>query len=126
MNDAALLVSRIFLALLFLVSGLGMMAAPGGVAGYMGALGVPMPAVSVWIVIVWKVVAALMVIAGFKTRLGALALALFAAAAALLAHLNFADQNEMTQFLKDFAIAGGFIALAVAGPGAYSVDARRG
>ena len=126
MNDAALLVSRIFLALLFLVSGLGMMAAPGGVAGYMGALGVPMPAVSVWIVIVWKVVAALMVIAGFKTRLGALALALFSAAAALLAHLNFADQNEMTQFLKDFAIAGGFIALAVAGPGAYSVDARRG
>ena len=126
MNDAALLVSRIFLALLFLVSGLGMMAAPGGVAGYMVALGVPMPAVSVWIVIVWKVVAALMVIAGFKTRLGALALALFAAAAALLAHLNFADQNEMTQFLKDFAIAGGFIALAVAGPGAYSVDARRG
>ncbi len=126
MNDAALLVSRIFLALLFLVSGLGMMAAPGGVAGYMGALGVPMPAVSVWIVIVWKVVAALMVIAGFKTRVGALALALFSAAAALLAHLNFADQNEMTQFLKDFAIAGGFIALAVAGPGAYSVDARRG
>ena len=67
-----------------------------------------------------------MVIAGFKTRVGALALALFSAAAALLAHLNFADQNEMTQFLKDFAIAGGFIALAVAGPGAYSVDARRG
>ena len=126
MNDVTLLVSRIFLALLFLVSGLGMLAAPGGVAGYMGALGVPMPAVSVWIVIVWKVVAALMVIAGFKTRLGALALALFSAAAALLAHLNFADQNEMTQFLKDFAIAGGFIALAVAGPGAYSVDARRG
>ena len=126
MNDVTLLVSRIFLALLFLVSGLGMLAAPGGVAGYMGALGVPMPAVSVWIGSVGKVVAALMVIAGFKTRLGALALALFSAAAALLAHLNFADQNEMTQFLKDFAIAGGFIALAVAGPGAYSVDARRG
>ena len=126
MNDVTLLVSRIFLALLFLASGFGMMAAPAGVAGYMGALRVPMPGLTVWIVIVWKIVAALMVLVGFKTRLGALALALFSVAAALLAHTNFADQNELTQFLKDFAIAGGFLALAVAGPGAYSVDARRG
>ena len=45
--------------------------------------------------------------------------------AALIGHNNFADQNEMTQFLKDLAIAGGFLALSVAGPGAYSLDARR-
>jgi len=125
MNDLTLLISRIFLVVLFLVSALGMLASPAGIAGYMGSMGVPMPAVSVWIVIVWKIVASLMVLVGFRTGLGALALALFCVLAALLGHLNFADQNEMTQFLKDFAIAGGFLALYVAGPGAYSLDARR-
>ena len=125
MNDLTLLVSRIFLVALFLASGLGMMAAPSGVAGYMGSMGVPMPGISVWIVILWKLIASIMVLIGFRTRLGALALALFCVVAPLLAHLNFADQNEMTQFFKDFAIAGGFLALSVAGAGAYSLDARR-
>jgi len=126
MNDLTLLVSRILLVLLFFASGFGMMAAPSGVAGYMGSMGVPLPAVSVWIVILWKIIASIMVLIGFKTRWGALALALFCVAAPLLAHTNFADQNEMTQFFKDLAIAGGFLALSVAGAGAYSVDARRG
>ena len=33
---------------------------------------------------------------------------------------------QMTAFLKNVALAGGYIALAVAGAGAWSVDALRG
>lgn len=42
-NDLTLLVSRIFLVALFLASGIPMMFAPGGFAGYMGAIGLPAP-----------------------------------------------------------------------------------
>jgi len=124
MNDFALLVSRILLVVLFLVSGFGMLSGPAGVAGYFGSLGIPVPGLTVWLVIAVKLIGSILVLIGFRTAWGALALAAFSVGAALIAHLNFADQNEMTQLLKDFAIAGGFLALAVAGPGRFSVDGR--
>lgn len=126
MNNVTLLVARILLVLLFLVSGLGMAAGSAGVAGYFGSLGIPAPGLVVWLVVLLKVVAGLCILVGFKTRYAAYALAAFCIAAPLIGHLNFADQNEMTQFLKDLAIAGGFLALSIAGPGAYALDARRG
>lgn len=126
-NDLIILVSRIFLVALFLISGFGMLAGgPAGVAGWFGSLGVPFPGLVVWLVIVLKLVAGIAILVGFQTRWAAYGLAAFCAAAAIVGHNNFADQMEMTQFLKDFAIAGGFLLLSVTGAGAYSLDARRG
>jgi putative oxidoreductase len=125
-NSFVLLVSRLMLVLLFLVSGAGMASMPSGVAGYFSSLGIPASSLVVWLVVALKVVASLAIVFGFKTRYAAYALAAFSVGAALIGHNNFADQNEMTQFLKDLAIAGGFLALSVAGPGGMSLDARRG
>jgi putative oxidoreductase len=44
---------------------------------------------------------------------------------AYLAHFQPEDQMQMISFMKNLAIAGGFLALAVSGPGAWSIDARR-
>ncbi|RVC39692.1 DoxX family protein, partial [Mesorhizobium sp. M4A.F.Ca.ET.090.04.2.1] len=44
----------------------------------------------------------------------------------LVAHTGWADQMQMIQFLKNLAIAGGFIVLASSGAGSYSIDAKRG
>jgi putative oxidoreductase len=52
-------------------------------------------------------------------------LAIFSVASALVAHTDFGDQMQMINFLKNLAMAGGFLALAVAGAGAYSIDGRR-
>lgn len=124
-KDVQLLVSRIFLVILFFVSGLGMLAGPSGTAGYFGSLGIPLPGLVVWLVIAVKLIGGLCVLLGFKTRYAAWLLAAFCVGAALIGHHNFADQNDLTQFLKDLAITGGFLALAAAGPGALSLDARR-
>jgi putative oxidoreductase len=113
------------LVLLFLVSGAGMASMPGGIAGYFSSLGIPASGLVVWLVVILKIIAGLAIVFGFKTRYAAYALAAFSVGAALIGHNNFADQNEMTQFLKDIAIAGGFLALSVAGPGGMSIDARR-
>jgi putative oxidoreductase len=67
----------------------------------------------------------LLVLAGFKTRCVALAVAVFCVATALIAHMNFADANQLNHFTKNLAIAGGALALFVAGAGAFSVDARK-
>lgn len=123
--NVTLLVSRILLVTLFLLSGFGMATDPTGVAGYFGSLGMPASGLMVWLVVALKLVAGLAVLAGWNTRYAAYALAAFSVGAALIGHNNIADQNEMTQLLKDFAIAGGFLALSVAGPGAYALDARR-
>lgn len=125
-NAAALLAGRVLLALLFLVSGLRILAGgPAGFGGYLGSLGFPAPVLVAWLVVALKIVGSILVIAGFQTRLAAIALAVFTVAAAAVGHNNFADQMEFTIFLKDLAIAGGFLILAAVGPGALSVDARR-
>ncbi len=126
-HSVTILVARIFLAVLFLVSGVGiLMAGPAGFGGYLGSLGVPAPIIVAWLVTVLKIVGAVALIVGFQTRIAAYALAAFTIGAAVIGHNNLADQMEMTQFLKDFAIAGGLLLLATFGPGALSLDARRG
>ena len=54
---------------------------------------------------------ALLVIAGLWTRVAAVALALFSIASAVLFHGNFANQVDQIMFMKNFAIAGGFLIL---------------
>ncbi len=51
-------------------------------------------------------------------------LAGFSVVAAVIFHSNFADQTQMAMFMKNIAIAGGFLLLAVHGAGAYSIDNR--
>lgn len=125
-NNAVLLVSRVFLALLFLVSGFSiLMGGPAGFGGYLGSLGVPVPVLAAWLVTILKIVASIAIIIGFQTRPAAYALAAFTILAALIGHHNFADQLELTQFLKDLAITGGLLLLATYGAGSFSIDARR-
>lgn len=125
MSDSVLLlIARIFLVVLFFMSGIGMLMSPGGTAGYFGSLGIPFPGLVVWLVIALKCVAGIAILVGFQTRYAAWALALFCIGAPLFGHNNLADHDQLTQFLKDFAIAGGFLALSVAGAGRIAVASR--
>ncbi|MCB1453078.1 MAG: DoxX family protein, partial [Rhizobiaceae bacterium] len=72
-----------------------------------------------------ETLAAVAVLIGFQTRIGALLLAAFCLITAVFFHANFGDQMEMVMFMKNFTIAGGFLALCAAGPGSLSVDGRR-
>jgi putative oxidoreductase len=59
---------------------------------------------------------------GFLTRTVALFTAGFTVLTALLFHTNFAEGVNQLMFMKNLAIAGGFLVLAVAGPGGFSID----
>ena len=124
------LVGRLLLALLFLPAGIMKIGGFAGTAGYIGSKGLPLPELGAMIAIIVEVGAGLALIAGFKTRMAALALAVFTLVATFVFH-NFwgvpADQAMMQQlmFYKNIAVVGGLLVLAAHGAGAWSLDARR-
>lgn len=124
MTNTQLLAARVLMGLLFLLAGLGKLGDVPGFAGYMASGGVP--AVLAWPVVLFEIIFGLALIAGFQTRIVAWGLAAFCVASGLLYHFDLGNQMQVTQLLKNLALAGGYLALGVAGAGAYSVDAKLG
>jgi putative oxidoreductase len=116
------LAARISLAALFIVAGLGKIAGYEGTAGYMQSMGVP--GVLLPFVIALELGGGLAVAIGYRTRLAAFLLAGFSLLSGLIFHSPL-DPSEQTQFLKNLALAGGFLLLVVHGAGRLSLDARR-
>lgn len=125
-TSAAILVGRIFLSIMFILAGFSKLTAIAGTAGWFESLGIPAPTLAAVGSGVVELVGGLAILVGFKTRIAALVLAIFTVAATLIAHTNLADQVQQLFFMKNLAVTGGFLILAAAGAGAYSIDARRG
>ena len=123
MEKISQFIARVFLGQIFLLSGLFKISGYAGTQGYMEAMGVP--GMLLPLVIALEVGGGLAIIAGWQTRLVAVALAAFTLVAAAIFHNNLADQIQMIMFMKNIAITGGFILLAVHGAGGYSFDSRR-
>ena len=123
MEKVSQLLARVFLGHIFLLAGLSKIGGYAETQGYMEAMGVPGGLLP--LVIALEIIGGLAIIVGWKTKLASIALAGFTVAAAVLFHNNFADQTQMILFMKNIAITGGFLLLAVHGAGAYSIDNRR-
>ncbi|EIZ81573.1 DoxX family protein [Methylobacterium sp. GXF4] len=117
---------RVLMSALFLVSGIGKLAAPAATLATIRSAGLPLPEVSFAAAALVEVLGGLLLITGYRTRLVALALAGFAVATALTFHTALADPNQMFHFLKNLAVAGGLLQVAAFGAGPVSLDARRG
>jgi putative oxidoreductase len=122
LRNLAELAGRVLLASLFLISGVGKLGSYAGTAGYMASQGVPgalLPGV-----IAVEVLGAAAIIVGWKTRIAAFVLAGFTLLAGLIFHSNFGDQVQTIMFLKNVAIAGGFLLLVANGAGRFSADGQ--
>jgi len=123
LHNVANLAGRALLAAIFLIAGIGKISAYAGTAAYMESMGVPGALLLPTIVL--EIGGALALIAGWRTKLVALTLAAFTLVAGVLFHGNIADPMQQIMFLKNVAIAGGFLLVAAHGAGAWSLDARR-
>ena len=114
------LVGRIFLSALFLIEGFGKISNQENVIMYMEDYGVPgilfLPA------IILEILFPLLLITGYRTKWAASVMALFTFTVAIIFHTNFSEGMQMILFLKDIAIAGGFMIIIVYGPGKISLD----
>ena len=115
---------RLLLGLPFAISGLGKLAAIGPTTELIRAAGLPLPPASLAVAVIIELGGGLLLVAGFRVRIAAIALALFSFATAVSFHTNFADQNQMIHFLKNVMIAGGLLQIAAFGAGALSIDNR--
>lgn len=122
MNDFALLLGRILLAVIFVWSGWNKLVHYDYMQGYMVSLGVP--GWSMPILILWELGGGLMFLLGAFTRPVALTLAVFCVVSALIAHRNFEDVNQLIHFLKNLGLTGGYLAVFVTGAGAWSLDRK--
>lgn len=125
------LVGRLLLALLFLPAGLSKIGGFAGTVGYISSVGLPLPALGAVLAIMVEVGGGLALLAGFGTRVAAIALALFTLVATVIFHAYWAvpaEQAMMQQlmFFKNIAVVGGLLVLAAHGAGALSIDGRRG
>ncbi|KAB2914145.1 MAG: DoxX family protein [Hyphomicrobiaceae bacterium] len=118
------LVGRLLLAAIFIQSGWGKIGGYDATAIYMGKAGVPGTLLP--LVIAVELLGGILIVIGWQTRLAAIGLAVFTVLTAVFFHMNFGDRMQTIQFMKNLAIAGGFLALAAGGAGAWSVDGRRG
>jgi putative oxidoreductase len=124
MNAFGTLLGRLGLSLIFIISGYGKIAGYAPTQQYMESAGISGALLP--LVIALELGGGLAILAGIGTRWFALALAAFSLIAAATFHGNLGDPMQSILFWKNVAIAGGFVVLAVNGPGAYGFDAWRG
>jgi len=113
-------IGRIFLSALFLFNGIAKIFYYEGTIEYMENFGVPGYLIIPAIII--EILFPLLLIIGYQTRLSAIVLASFTILLAVIFHTDFSNPMQLTAFLKNFAIAGGFLIIFVYGPDKYSID----
>ncbi len=124
-NDILLLIARILIAILFLVAAYNKFSNLAGTTAYFTNLKFPSPQIVAPVIATVELALGVLVLAGIKTRLTALAIVAFVIAAALIAHMDWKAAGQLANFTKNLAIAGGCLALFITGAGAYSVDAKQ-
>ena len=111
---------RLLLSTLFLIEGFGKISMQEDVIMYMEDYGVPgilfVPAT------IFEILFSLLLIVGYRTKWVASVMALFTFTVAIIFHTNFSEGMQMMLFLKDIAIAGGFMIIVAYGPSKISLD----
>lgn len=118
--DLTKLVGRVLMSLIFISAGWSKVGGYEATQGYMESMGVPGAVLP--LVILAELGGGLAILFGFLTRWAALGLSLFCLLSAFLFHYAPGDQGQMINFMKNITIAGGFLFVACAGAGKFSVD----
>ena len=116
------LTGRILISVLFFLNGIFKMSNYEGSVGWMESFGIP--GILIIPAIILELICPILIIIGYKTKIAASLLCLFCISTALIFHNNFEDQMQLTSFLKNIALAGGFMFLIVNGARGYCLDKK--
>lgn len=138
-NNIVILAARVLLSFMFIMSGFGKLVDPAATAGMITGAGLPGAAALAYLAGLFELVTGLAVLVGFQTKIVGWALALFCVFTGLVFHtgtvavpgwpdaaLGWINALNQIMLMKNLTLAGAYILLATFGPGAYSLDARRG
>ena len=116
------LVARILISALFLLNGIFKISNYDGTVGWMEGFGIP--GILIIPAIILEIVGPILIILGYKTKIAAGFLTLFCIATAVIFHNDFSDQMQLGSFLKNIALAGGFIFILINGTKDFSLDKK--
>lgn len=122
--------ARIFLAVLFVVSGWAKLTGFEGTVGYVASNGLPVPQLFAALTILVELGGGVLLILGLFSRLAAFIMAGFALLTIVIVHhfWTMADaEMQMNQLMamKNLAIAGGLLMVTAFGPGAWAIGPGR-
>ena len=114
------LIARILISILFILNGYFKVTNYDNSVEWMESFGVP--GILIIPAIILEIVGPVLIIIGYKTKLAAGLLSLFCITTAVIFHNDFTNQMQFTSFLKNIALAGGFLILFVNGAKDFSLD----
>ena len=124
MSNILDLVGRIFISLVFLLSGINKIDNYEGTVGWMESLG--MPGIFLIPTIILEIGAPILIMIGYKVKISAALLSLFCVATAIIFHNDFSDQMQFVSFMKNIALAGGFLFIVINGAKDFSLEKKLG
>jgi putative oxidoreductase len=119
-SSLASLAGRLLMATKFVISGCAKLLGYEDTASLMETHGLPSQLLPV--VIVTELGGGLALVLGWKVRWVALALAGYCILSALAFHFDLSNQDQAFNFLKNVAMAGGFLQLYAFGSGRFALD----
>jgi len=113
---------RIFLSVIFIVSGLGKAFNFAGTVGFMDSVGVPFASVALVLALIFEIGGGLALLFGWRVQHAAYALIVFSVLTTLFFHLDFSQQANQVAFFKNLGLIGGLMYVIAFGAGKWSVD----
>ena len=117
------LIGRIFISLIFLLSGYNKIFNYGDTVAWMEGFGIP--GFLLWPAIILEIILPVLIIIGYRTQISAILLAIFCITTALIFHFDFDNQMQIIAFLKNLGLAGGFLFIAAHGPKDWAIDKKK-
>jgi len=122
MSNILDLVGRVFISLIFLLSGINKIRNYEGTVGWMESLG--MPGIFLIPAIILEIGAPILIMIGYKVKISAALLSIFCIATAVIFHNDLSNQMQFISFMKNIALAGGFLFLVVNETKDFSLDKK--
>ena len=117
-SDLGLLLLRIGVGVIFIVAGWGKITGIEGVQGFFGNIGIPLAGLMAWVVAIVEFVGGIMVLLGVYARIPYLLLAIIMVVALFTTKLG----GEFSAARLDLMLLLASLALFLIGSGKYSVD----
>jgi len=123
MSNLLDLIARIFISMIFLFSGISKIITFDSTSKWMQQIDMPgfflIPAIGL------EIIAPVLIIIGYQTKIAAISLALFCLATAFLFHFDFSNHMQIIAFLKNIGLAGGLLFLIINGPKKFSLFKKK-
>ena len=122
MSNIIDLVARMLISTLFLLNGFFKIGNYDGTVEWMEGYGIP----EIFLIptIILEIVGPILIILGYKAKIPAGLLSLFCILTAFIFHNDFSNQMQLGSFLKNIALAGGFLFIFINGTRDFSLDKK--